>query len=177
LTEAQLKQNIDELTAEVEQRGDRLNLLENMLVQQSMRKNTMPSGRPTSTNFNSSSYGWRVDPFTGKMAFHEGLDFMATAGSPIYAAASGIVRTAEQTPDYGKLIKIDHGSGLETRYAHASMLKVKVGERVRKGQLIGLVGSTGRSTGPHLHFEVRLKGVPLDPRKYLQGRTKQLASK
>jgi murein DD-endopeptidase MepM/ murein hydrolase activator NlpD len=177
LTEEQLQQKIEELVAEVGHRSDRLDMLESMLVQQSMRKSTLPSGAPVHSRYNSSSYGWRVDPFTGKMAFHEGLDFMATIGSPIYAAAAGIVRTAEQTPDYGKLIKIDHGSGLETRYAHASMLKVKVGERVRKGQLIGLVGSTGRSTGPHLHFEVRLKGVPLDPRKYLQGRTKQLASK
>ncbi|HEU4709325.1 MAG TPA: M23 family metallopeptidase, partial [Methylophilaceae bacterium] len=177
LSETELKQDIDELMTQVEQRGDRLDLLESMLVQQSMRKNTMPSGKPVGVGYNSSSYGWRVDPFTGKMAFHEGLDFPATIGAPIYAAATGIVRTAEQTPDYGKLIKIDHGSGLETRYAHASALLVKVGDRVKKGQVIGLVGSTGRSTGPHLHFEVRLRGTPLDPRKYLQGRVKQVASR
>jgi murein DD-endopeptidase MepM/ murein hydrolase activator NlpD len=172
LSEEQLEQKIDELTLEVEHRSDRLEMLESMLVQQSMRKSTMPSSKPVGAGFNSSSYGWRVDPFTGKMAFHEGLDFMAAMGSPIYAAATGIVRAASNTPDYGKLIKVDHGSGLETRYAHASAILVKVGDRVKKGQLIGRVGSTGRSTGAHLHFEVRLKGIPLDPRKYLQGRIK-----
>jgi murein DD-endopeptidase MepM/ murein hydrolase activator NlpD len=172
LTEEELKQKIDELMADVEHRSDRLEMLESMLVQQNMRKNTLPSGKPVGAGYNSSSYGWRVDPFTGKMAFHEGLDFMASMGSPIYAAATGIVKVVANTPDYGKLIKIDHGSGLETRYAHASAILVKAGERVKKGQLIGKVGSTGRSTGAHLHFEVRMKGVPLDPRKYLQGRAK-----
>jgi murein DD-endopeptidase MepM/ murein hydrolase activator NlpD len=172
LTEEELKQKIDELMAEVEHRSDRLEMLESMLVQQSMRKNTLPSGKPVGVGYNSSGYGWRVDPFTGKMAFHEGLDFSAAMGSPIYAAATGIVRFAARTPDYGNLIKIDHGAGLETRYAHASALLVKVGERVKKGQIIGKVGSTGRSTGAHLHFEVRRKGAPLDPRKYLQGRAK-----
>lgn len=172
LTEEQLQQKISELMSEVEHRGDRLDMLETMLVQQSMRKNTLPSGKPVGSGFNSSGYGWRVDPFSGKMAFHEGLDFMASIGSPIYAAATGIVKAAAHTPDYGKLIKIDHGSGLETRYAHASAILVKVGDTVQKGQVIGKVGSTGRSTGAHLHFEVRLKGVPLNPRNYLQGRVK-----
>lgn len=169
LTEEQLKQKIDELMVEVEHRDDRLGMLESLLVQQRMRKNTLPSGKPVGQGFHSSGYGWRVDPFSGKMAFHEGLDFMASMGSPIYAAATGIVKFASHTPDYGNLVKIDHGAGLETRYAHASSLLVKVGERVKKGQLIGKVGSTGRSTGAHLHFEVRLKGTPLNPRKYLQG--------
>lgn len=172
LTEEELKHKIDELMAEVEHRSDRLQMLESMLVQQSMRKNTLPSGKPVGVGYNSSGYGWRVDPFSGKMAFHEGLDFMATMGSPIYAAATGIVKVVANTPDYGKLIKIDHGSGLETRYAHASAILVKAGERVKKGQIIGRVGSTGRSTGAHLHFEVRMKGAPIDPRKYLQGRAK-----
>jgi murein DD-endopeptidase MepM/ murein hydrolase activator NlpD len=122
---------------------------------------------PVNVGYNSSSFGWRLDPFNGHKAFHEGLDFMAELGTPIYAAAGGIVISAEQTPDYGKIIKIDHGSGLETRYAHASKLLVKTGERVRKGQVIAEVGSTGRSTGPHLHYEIRLAGNPLDPRKYL----------
>ena len=172
LTEEQLKQKIDELMMEVEHRDDRLGMLESLLVQQRMRKNTLPSGKPVGQGFHSSGYGWRVDPFSGKMAFHEGLDFMASMGSPIYAAATGIVKFASHTPDYGNLVKIDHGAGLETRYAHASSLLVKVGERVKKGQLIGKVGSTGRSTGAHLHFEVRLKGTTLNPRKYLQGQVK-----
>jgi len=168
MTEAQLQQKISELAIELERRSDRLSVLEAVLLQQNLQKNTLPSGRPLDTGYNSSSYGWRVDPFTGKMAFHEGLDFMAEAGTPIYAAAGGIVTEAGQTADYGKIIKIDHGAGLETRYAHTSMIMVKVGDRIEKGQLIAKVGNTGRSTGAHLHFEVRLNGAPLDPRKYLQ---------
>jgi murein DD-endopeptidase MepM/ murein hydrolase activator NlpD len=99
------------------------------------------------------------------------LDFPASAGTPILAAADGIVTTAERTPDYGNIVKVNHGSGLETRYAHASKLLVKVGERVVKGQVIAHVGSTGRSTGPHLHYEIRLHGNSLDPRQYLQKNT------
>ncbi|HEY8117695.1 MAG TPA: M23 family metallopeptidase [Methylophilaceae bacterium] len=170
LNEEQLKQKIAELATELERRSDRLSVLEAVLLQQSLQKDTLPSSAPVQVGYNSSSYGWRVDPFTGKMAFHEGLDFMAEIGTPIYAAAGGIVTSAEQTPDYGKIIKIDHGSGLETRYAHTSQMLVKAGDRVEKGQLIGRVGSTGRSTGAHLHFEVRLNGAALDPRKYLQSR-------
>lgn len=159
---------IDDLLRQVEERNDRLGVLEAMLLQQHLKKNTLPSGSPVNAGYNSSSFGWRVDPFTGKMAMHEGLDFMAEVGTPIYAAAGGIVAQAESTPDYGNIIKVDHGSGLETRYAHISRLLVKTGDRVEKGQLIAEVGSTGRSTGAHLHFEVRLNGVALDPRKYLQ---------
>jgi len=164
----ELQQQIAELSAQLEQRNDRLGVLEAMLLQQNLKKNTIPSSAPVNVGYNSSSFGWRVDPFTGHMAMHEGLDFMAEAGTPIYAAADGIVAQAESTPDYGNIVKVDHGSGLETRYAHALRLLVRAGERVQKGQLIAEVGSTGRSTGAHLHFEVRLNGVPLDPRKYLQ---------
>lgn len=168
LSEAELEKNISQLSDEIQMRGDKLAMLESMLVQQSLKKNTLPSTAPIEVGYNSSSYGYRVDPFTGKMAFHEGLDFTAEVGTPIYAAAGGIVAAAEVTPDYGKIIKIDHGSGYETRYAHTSVMLVKVGDRVEKGQLIAQVGNTGRSTGAHLHFEVRLNGTPLDPRKYLQ---------
>lgn len=168
---AQLGEQLDLLVHELDKRGERLDLLEAMLLQQNLKKNTLPSMSPVDVGYKSSSFGWRVDPFTGKMAMHEGLDFVAETGTPIYAAADGIVAQAERTPDYGNLVKIDHGTGLETRYAHASRLHVKAGERVVKGQLIAEVGNTGRSTGAHLHFEVRLNGVPLDPRKYLPHRT------
>jgi murein DD-endopeptidase MepM/ murein hydrolase activator NlpD len=170
LSEADLRDQIEELTLQLEERSGRLSYLESVLLQKNMQQNTMPNGKPVTAAYRSSSYGWRVDPFSGRKAFHEGLDFTADKGTPIYAAAGGIVTTAERTTDYGKLVKIDHGGGIETRYAHASQLLVKVGERVRKGQVIAHVGSTGRSTGPHLHFEVRLNGTPLDPRKYLQNR-------
>lgn len=168
LSEKELQQKIAELSAQLELNADHLSDIEAKLLQKSVLKDMLPNSRPVEAVFNSSSYGWRIDPFTGNKAFHEGLDFTAMTGASIYAAAGGIVTTAAQTPDYGKIVKIDHGSGLETRYAHASKLLVKAGERVVKGQKIAEVGSTGRSTGPHLHYEIRLDGNPLDPRRYLK---------
>ncbi len=167
MTEPDLIAAIAALTAAVDARDDSLSSLEAKILQQSVLKEMLPNGAPTSVAFNSSSYGWRIDPFTGYKAFHEGLDFPASSGTPIRAAADGIVSFAEHTPDYGNIVKIEHGSGLETRYAHASKLLVHVGERVVKGQEVAEVGSTGRSTGPHLHYEIRLNGESLDPRKYL----------
>lgn len=167
LSEGDLERKMTTLIDELQQKTDSYGALEAALLQQTLKQNTLPSARPVNAAFNSSSFGWRVDPFTGQMAFHEGLDFMAEVGTPIHAAASGIVTAAEHTPDYGNIVKIDHGSGVETRYAHTSRMLVKPGQRVEKGQLIAEVGSTGRSTGAHLHFEVRLNGVALDPRRYL----------
>jgi murein DD-endopeptidase MepM/ murein hydrolase activator NlpD len=169
MTEPDLQAAIAVLTASVDARDDSLSSLEAKILQQSVLKEMLPNGAPTSVAYNSSSYGWRIDPFTGYKAFHEGLDFPANSGTPIRAAADGIVSFAERTPDYGNIVKIEHGSGLETRYAHASKLLVHVGERVVKGQEVAEVGSTGRSTGPHLHYEIRLNGESLDPRKYLGG--------
>jgi murein DD-endopeptidase MepM/ murein hydrolase activator NlpD len=166
-SEFDLQKNIAELTAQVEFDTEYLSNLEAKLLRQSVLKDTLPNSSPVNAVFNSSSYGWRIDPFNGNKAFHEGLDFSADTGTSIFAAAGGIVTSAEQTPDYGKIVKIEHGSGLETRYAHASKLLVKVGDRVEKGQIVAEVGSTGRSTGPHLHYEIRLNGNALDPRKYL----------
>ena len=168
MSETELSQHIQALTQSIELNSDKLSLLEATMLQQRLKASTLPSTMPTDVAYNSSSYGWRVDPFSGKMAFHEGLDFVAQAGTPVYASAAGIVTAAELTPDYGRIVKINHGSGLETRYAHASELLVRAGDRVERGQLIARVGSTGRSTGAHLHFEVRLNGAALDPRKYLQ---------
>lgn len=167
LSEQDIQEKMTALIAELEQKSDRYGALEAMLLQQSLKKNTLPSAKPVDAAFNSSSFGWRVDPFTGQMAFHEGLDFMANVGTPIYAAASGIVTAAERTPDYGNIVKLDHGSGVETRYAHTSRILVKPGQRVEKGQIIAEIGNTGRSTGAHLHFEVRMNGAALDPRKFL----------
>lgn len=168
ISEEQLQAGIADLARQIELKADRLSMLEAMLLQQTMHKSMLPDNSPVNVGYNSSSFGWRVDPFSGRSAFHEGLDFTAATGTPIYAAAGGRVTVAEQTPDYGKIVKISHGTGLETRYAHASELLVNAGEVVRKGQLIARVGSTGRSTGSHLHFEVRRDGAPLDPRKFLQ---------
>jgi murein DD-endopeptidase MepM/ murein hydrolase activator NlpD len=167
MSEAELIAEIQELTEAVSMRDDYLSSIEAKVLQKSVLKDMLPNTRPIDAAFNSSSYGWRADPFNGHEAFHEGLDFSANTGTDIRAAADGIVSSAERTSDYGNIVKIDHGSGLETRYAHASKLLVKAGERVVKGQVVAQVGSTGRSTGPHLHYEIRLNGNALDPRKYL----------
>jgi murein DD-endopeptidase MepM/ murein hydrolase activator NlpD len=123
--------------------------------------------QPVNEGFVGSGFGWRHDPFTGRVSMHEGLDFAAPVGTPISAAAGGIVIVAEYHPAYGKMVDLDHGNGLTTRYAHAAKLHVKVGDIVKRGQLIADVGSTGRSTGPHLHFEVRVNGEAKDPEKFL----------
>lgn len=170
MTEPDLQAAILELTKAVDARDDLLSSIEAKILQQSVLKDMLPNSNPINAAFNSSSYGWRIDPFNGSKAFHEGLDFTANTGTPIRAAADGIVTSAEQGGAYGKLVKIEHGAGLETRYAHASKILVKVGERVTKGQIVAEVGSTGRSTGPHLHYEIRLNGASLDPRKYLNNR-------
>jgi murein DD-endopeptidase MepM/ murein hydrolase activator NlpD len=120
-----------------------------------------------SQGFVGSGYGMRFDPFTGQQSMHAGLDFPAPVGTPILAAAGGVVVVAEPNPDFGNMIEIDHGKGLATMYAHTSRMLVKNGDIVRKGQRIAEVGTTGRSTGPHLHFEVHVNGVPQNPAKYL----------
>jgi len=167
-SEAELQSFIDKLTLDIEKHEEYYNNLEAIYLKQSVFKDTLPNASPVNAPFNSSSYGWRVDPFLGVRAFHEGLDFSADVGQPIKATAAGIVIAAEITPEYGNIVRISHGSGLETRYAHASKLLVKEGDRIKKNQVIALVGNTGRSTGPHLHYEIRMNGESLDPRKYLQ---------
>ena len=170
MTELDLQAAIAELTKAVDARDESLSSIEAKILQQSVLKDMLPNSSPVEAGYNSSSYGWRIDPFNGSKAFHEGLDFPANTGTPIHAAADGIVTMAEHSAAYGNIVKVEHGSGLETRYAHASKLLVKVGERVVKGQAVALVGSTGRSTGPHLHYEIRFNGNSLDPRQYLQNR-------
>lgn len=167
MTEPSLQAAILALTQAVDARDDSLSSIEAKILQQSVLKDMLPNSNPINAAYNSSSYGWRIDPFNGNKAFHEGLDFTANTGTPIRAAADGIVLSADLGGAYGKLVKIEHGAGLETRYAHASKLLVKAGDRVVKGQIIAEVGSTGRSTGPHLHYEIRLNGESLDPRRYL----------
>lgn len=167
MSESDLIAAIEELMNTVDARDEYQSVIEAKILQQSVLKDMLPNSSPVRAGYNSSSYGWRIDPFNGHKAFHEGLDFPADTGTPILAAADGIVIAAEQTPDYGNIVKIQHGSGLETRYAHASKILVRVGDRVIKGQQVALVGNTGRSTGPHLHYEIRLNGNALDPRQYL----------
>jgi murein DD-endopeptidase MepM/ murein hydrolase activator NlpD len=167
LTSQDFGLQLDTLMKKLDERADQLGLMEAMLLQQKVKKVALPSNRPVSTGWYSSNFGWRIDPFTGKNAFHEGVDFMADVGTPIHAAGGGIVVFAGTDAGYGNMIVLDHGNGLTSRYAHASKISVKVGDVVMKGQKIAEVGNTGRSTGAHLHFEVRHQGAPQNPQHYL----------
>ena len=159
---------IDVLTRQLEDRGDKLGLLESMFTLESARKKLTPTKLPVEGGWYSSNYGWRIDPFTGQRAFHEGIDFMAEEGTPIQAAAAGVVVYSEFHPQYGNMIEIDHGNDLITRYAHASRRFVKIGDVVLRGSRIAEVGKTGRATGAHLHFEVRQRGAARNPAQFLQ---------
>ena len=128
----------------------------------------IPQVLPASLEFISSGFGYRSDPFTRSAAFHAGLDFRGPRGAPIYSAAKGVVTFAGVRQGYGKCVEVDHGNGLMTRYAHMSRFRTRVGEQVAAGDVIGAIGNTGRSTGPHLHFEVRINGRPVNPRPFLE---------
>ncbi len=167
LAAPELRGLLDDLGRQLDARADRFGVLEATLLQASAKRQFLPSLPPVTAGWRSSDFGYRIDPFTGQHAFHEGIDFPADAGTPILAAASGRVVFAGVHPQYGRMIEIDHGNGLVTRYAHASKLNVKAGGLVVRGQCVATVGSTGRSTGPHLHFEVRLRGVPQNPARFL----------
>ena len=156
------------LARQIDDRTDQLGVLEALLVQDSASRKFLPTLAPVTDGWYSSNFGYRIDPFSGLQSFHEGIDFPAESGTPVVAAASGKVVEAGWHPQYGKMIEIDHGNGLLSRYAHASELLIQDGALVVRGQQIATVGSTGRSTGPHLHFEVRLNGVPQNPARFLQ---------
>ena len=163
-----LKNRIEDLANSLEQQSDRMGVLDAAYTRFSAQKQFIPTSLPLPGSYYSSNFGWRIDPFTGLNAFHEGIDFMAKEGTLILAAAGGVVVFADVHPHYGKMIEIDHGNGLLTRYAHASRLLAKVGGVVVRGSKIAEVGSTGRSTGPHLHFEVRQRGLALNPSRFLK---------
>ena len=156
------------LARQVDERTDQLGVLEALLVQNSASRMFLPTLMPILDGWFSSNFGYRIDPFTGLRSFHEGVDFPTESGTPIVAAASGKVVYAGWHAQYGKMIEIDHGNGLVSRYAHASQVFVREGDLVARGQRVAAVGSTGRSTGPHLHYEVRLNGVPQNPARFLQ---------
>jgi len=168
LSATDLQSALDALSRQIEARGDTLSLIESQLLDERVRKSMLPTTLPVLAQWNASSFGWRIDPFTGERALHEGVDFAADVGTPIVAAAGGVVITSERHPEYGNMVEIDHGNDLTTRYAHLSRILVKPGTLVRRGQEIAVSGSTGRSTGPHLHFEVRLRGNAQNPNRFLQ---------
>ena len=163
-----LREALDSLSHRLEAKSDALSLLETHLIEERIRKSRLPTSLPVDAAWNTSSFGFRLDPFTGDKAMHEGVDFTADVGTPIRAAAAGVVVNVEHHPGYGNVLDIDHGNDLVTRYAHCSKIVVQPGALVKRGQVIAEVGSTGRSTGPHLHFEVRIKGTAHDPNRFLE---------
>lgn len=167
MTLQDLDVELQRFSRSVDQRADYLAIIEAELQAHQVREALLPNSKPLADGFVGSGFGWRTDPFTGRMARHEGIDFAAPPGTPIHAAAGGVVLLAEFHPEYGNVVEIDHGSQLMTRYAHALRLGVRPGDLVRRGQKIAEVGSTGRSTGPHLHFEVHSKGIAQNPSRFL----------
>ena len=165
-----LGQQLRALTADLLKKTEHFTLLDLVLTKHAATLARQPTALPIAAPLQlSSTYGWRRHPFHAEPSIHEGLDFAAPSGTPILAATGGVVRIAANQGSFGNLIEIDHGEGLLTRYAHAKVLLVKKGDLVKRGQIIARVGSTGLSTGPHLHFEVRQHDKPLDPRAYLTG--------
>jgi murein DD-endopeptidase MepM/ murein hydrolase activator NlpD len=167
LTIDELQKALDDLEVHTGRRVDMLTVVESRLFDLKIKKLLIPTQHPVSSGNLGSSFGWRIDPINGRSALHTGLDFQASTGTPIVAAAGGVVVTQEYHPAYGNMIEIDHGNDLITRYAHASQVFVKRGDLIKRGKKIAEVGTTGRSTGPHLHFEVLVQGVPQDPQKFL----------
>ncbi len=167
LSMRELKSDMDRVAQGVESRSDYMDVVESELFAAQVRNALLPKNTPVTEGFVGSGFGMRTDPFSGQAAMHAGLDFAAPSGTPILAAAGGVVSEAETHPAFGRMVTIDHGNGVQTLYAHASKLEVKVGEIVRAGQRIAAVGSTGRSTGSHLHFEVHVNGTPQNPARFL----------
>jgi murein DD-endopeptidase MepM/ murein hydrolase activator NlpD len=167
---ARAGQQLLALQADLVKKTEQLTLFDLVLTKRAATLARQPTAMPIASAAQlSSTYGWRRHPLHTEPSAHEGLDFAAPLGTPILAASGGVVRTAAFQGGFGNLIEIDHGDGLLTRYAHAKVLLVKKGDLVARGQLIARVGSTGLSTGPHLHFEVRKHDKPQDPRAYLTG--------
>ncbi len=165
----QLRGIVAALDVQTDQRTDLFTMIESRLFESRLQALMIPSSKPVDVP-PGSGFGFRPDPFTGVAALHTGLDFPAEIGTPVVAAAGGVVLLTEQHPQYGNVIELDHGQGVVTRYAHNSKLFVKTGDIVKRGQKISEIGTSGRSTGPHLHFEVRLDGVPQNPAKFLASR-------
>lgn len=151
------------------EKEQKLSLLDDVIIDKTLRGRTKPEGRPVVDGWMSSAYGYRNDPFSGKRQFHHGVDFAGAEGSPIFTVASGIVANIKEHPQYGNMVEIDHGNGYVTRYAHTSKIHVEVGQVVKRGQQVAEIGSTGRSTGPHVHFEVVKDGNAINPSNMIGG--------
>jgi hypothetical protein len=159
---------LDDLTNQIRDRERQLSVLESMISTRNLSRQVVPDGRPVLQGWISSNFGYRADPFTGRNAYHRGIDFAGPAGSQVVAVASGVVTYSKDRFGYGRTVEINHGNGYVTRYAHNQRALVAVGDTVQKGQAIALMGSTGRSTGPHLHFEVLKQGRAVDPMTFVR---------
>jgi murein DD-endopeptidase MepM/ murein hydrolase activator NlpD len=164
---ADFVEQLEQLSQEIDDRSDKLGAMETMLMDKSVQNKTLPEGEPVASGWISSLFGWRTDPINGKREFHEGIDFASRADTQVMAVASGIVTWSGKRAGYGNLVEISHGNGYVTRYAHNRKNMVAVGDKVDKGQPVAIMGSTGRSTGTHVHFEVVRNGKPVDPKKYI----------
>jgi murein DD-endopeptidase MepM/ murein hydrolase activator NlpD len=167
LTLQELQATMDHIEVDTGARNDLMTAIESRLFEQKIKKLMIPTQAPVPEASTGSGFGWRIDPFTGMSAMHEGLDFPAPVGTPVLSAAGGVVVTQETHPNYGFYIEVDHGNEVLTRYAHLSRSVVKKGDLIKRGQKLAEVGSSGRSTGPHLHFEVLVRGVAQNPQKFL----------
>ena len=167
LSVTEFNQMLAEISRVLEDRSDKLGVLDSLLMDDRLARKTIPTTMPVPAGYYSSNYGFRLDPITGRSSFHTGVDIIAATGTAVMAAASGVVAFVGGMAEYGNVVEVNHDNGLTSRYAHLSKSLVKVGDVVMKGQLIAQVGNTGRTTGPHLHFEVREKGIPLNPNKFL----------
>ncbi|ACE83749.1 M23 family metallopeptidase [Cellvibrio japonicus] len=159
---------IDKLSRQIDSREQQLNIIDSLLSNRDLLQEAIVAGSPVAKTRMTSGFGFRRDPFTGKRAFHAGIDFAVREGTEVTSVAAGVVNWAGRHPEYGNLVEIKHGSGLVTRYAHNKSNQVKVGDVVKKGQVIALSGSTGRSTAPHVHFEVYKNGRVVDPASYIR---------
>ena len=158
---------LDGLASDIEDREQQLGVLETLLAFRKMQRDVFLAGRPVKKGWMSSRYGHRIDPITGNRAWHNGVDFAAKDGADVISVAAGVVVFSGPRSGYGKMVEINHGSGYSTRYGHHKELIVKAGDIIRKGEVIGLMGSSGRSTGPHVHFEVFKNGRVVDPSTYI----------
>ncbi|MCR4300525.1 MAG: M23 family metallopeptidase [Sulfuricaulis sp.] len=168
----ELMNSLDRLTREIERQQERLSALENLLLDRKLNAAVTPSGWPVEGGWISSGFGLRADPFNGHQSQHDGVDIASNMGSPILSVGDGVVSHSGEKAGFGLLVEITHESGLTTRYAHTRTVLVRVGDRVQKGQAIAQIGTSGRSTGPHLHFEVVRNGTPVNPMRYLQQASK-----
>ncbi|MCF6256728.1 MAG: M23 family metallopeptidase [Gammaproteobacteria bacterium] len=159
--------SLESLSKQVDDRSAQLGLLETMLMSRNLEDEVSPAGRPIKRGWISSYYGMRTDPFTGRREHHKGMDLAGKEGSEVISVGAGVVTWAGDRYGYGKLVEVNHGNGYATRYGHSKEVLVQVGDAVKKGQTLALMGSTGRSTGPHVHFEVLYKGKAVDPKKYI----------